>query len=157
MRPSLTVVLLTVAWASTANAECRASASGAFSFDVRLSPLAGRACLMDVTVFAGPSCEPARRQWSSTRGCNETDRMAVTDRGDLVSILAPATSHRDWAIVSVIEWRSGRVTAATLALQDLPGAGTLRGVVRPVFDGAAIRLAPDVLVSFETLESIPAP
>jgi hypothetical protein len=143
-------------WVSIANAECRASSGGAFSFDFEVSPLAGGACLMDVTVFAGPSCEPARRQWASTRGCNETDRLAVTDRGSLISILAPATSHPDWAIVNVISWRGGRVVVRSLALRDIPGAQALRGTVRPVFEGAAIRFASDVLVPFGALEAIPA-
>jgi hypothetical protein len=111
---------------------------------------------MDVTVFEGASCDPARRQWASTRGCNETERVAVMDRGSLVSILAPATSHLDWAIVNVISWRGGRVVVRSLALRDIPGAQALQGTVRPVFEGAAIRFAPDVLVPFEALEAIPA-
>jgi len=109
---------------------------------------------MDVEVFAGPDCRPAERRWGDTRGCNETERMAITDAGDLVAILAPATSHRDWAIVSVVSWRDERVVATRLALEDLPGTAALRGVVRPVFEGAAIRLSPEVLVPFAVLESL---
>jgi hypothetical protein len=154
MRPARTILVVSLAWASAAHAECRDSAGGAYSFDTHLSLQAGHMCLIDVEVFAGPGCHPAERLWGDTRGCNETERLAVTDRGTLVSILAPATAHRDWAIVSLLAWRDERVVVTRLALEDLPGAAALRGVVRPVFDGAAIRFAADILVSFETLEAL---
>jgi hypothetical protein len=157
MRHALLVVLASTSWASVAHAECRASASGAFSFDVQVSALAGGMCAMDVTVFAGADCRPDERRWSDTRGCNETERMAITDAGNLVAILAPATSHRDWSIVTVLSWRDERVVATRLALEDLPGTEALRGVVRPVFEDAAIRFSPDVVVPFALLESLAAP
>jgi hypothetical protein len=154
MRTTWLVMAVCAAWASPAGAECRASPNGAFSFEVRVSALAGGACLMDVAVFEGPDCREDERRWGDTRGCNETDRMAVTDAGQLVAILAPATAHRDWAIVTVLAWRDGRVAATRLALEDLPAAAGLRGVVRPVFDGAALRLSPEVLVPFAELEAL---
>jgi len=138
---------------SSVREECRASAGGAFSFDVHLSAAAGGACLDDVEVFSGPGCEPAQRLWGDTRGCNETERMAISDSGNLISILAPAAARRDWSIVSVIGWDGERVTAVSISLDELPGTEGLRGVVRPVFEGAAIRFSADVLVSFEALES----
>jgi hypothetical protein len=132
---------------------CRASAGGAFSFLVRLSPGAGRACLDIVEVFAGPECAAERRVWSDTRGCSQTERVAVCDEGNLIAILAPATSHREWSIVLVLGWDGERVTEQWLSLQELPGTQALRGVVRPTFEGAAIRFSADVLVPFEAFES----
>jgi hypothetical protein len=155
MRAVPTALVVVLSWAAPAGAEeCRASPEGAFSFDVRLSPLAGGACLLDVAVYEGSDCRPETRLWSATRGCNETERMAITDRGNLVSILAPATAHRDWSIVLVLERREGRVVVCRLALEDIPAAEGLRGVIRPVFDRAAIRFSADVLVPFETLEAL---
>jgi hypothetical protein len=154
MRNVLVIVLVSLAWGSSVRAECRASASGAFSFDMHLGAGAGRACLMDVEVFAGPDCRAAERRWGDTRGCSQTDRMAITDQGNLVSILAPATSHRDWSIVAVLSWRDERVAETWLALEDIPGTEALDGVVRPVFEGAAIRFSPEVLVPFTVLESL---
>ncbi len=154
MQPRILALLVVLSWASSARAECRASAGNAFSFDVRVSPQAGGACLMDVEVFAGADCRSEQRRWGDTLGCNETERIAVTDQGSVVSILAPATSHRDWAIVTVFVWRDERVVETRLALEDLPGTETLGRVVRPVFEGAAIRFSPDVLLPFATLESL---
>ena len=154
MRLALFVVLASISWVSAARAECRASANGAFSFDLHVSAQAGGACLIDVDVFAGSDCRPDERRWGDTRGCNETERMAITDAGDLVAILAPATSHRDWSIVLVLSWRDERVVATRLALEDLPDTAALHGVVRPVFEGAAIRFSPEVLITFAALESL---
>ena len=154
MRNILPVVLVSLAWVSSGRAECRASANGAFSFDMHLGAGAGRGCLMDVEVFAGPDCRPEERRWDDTRGCSQTDRMAITDEGNLVSILAPATVHRDWSIVAVFAWRDDRVAETWLALEDLPGTEALDGVVRPVFEGAAVRFSAEVLVPFTVLESL---
>lgn len=154
MRNTLLVVLVSLAWGSSARAECRASATGAFSFDMHLGAGAGRACLMDVEVFAGPDCRPEERRWGDTRGCSQTERMAITDQGSLVSILAPATAHRDWSIVAVLSWRDDRLAEAWLALEEMPGTEALGGVVRPVFEGPAVRFSPEVLVPFTVLESL---
>jgi hypothetical protein len=154
MRNILLTVLVSLAWGSPVRAECRASENGAFSFDVHLSPGAGGICLMDVEVFAGPDCRPEERRWDDTRGCSQTERMAITDQGNLISILAPATSHRDWSIVAVLSWRDDQVAETGLALEEIPGTETLDGVIRPVFEGAAIRFSPEVLVPFTVLESL---
>lgn len=153
MRILLAALVSSLWWPGAARADCRDSAGGAYSVEIRLSPAAGCLCLMSVSVFEGPDCATDRRLWGATRGCNETDRMAVTDGGRLVSILAPATSHPEWSIVAVLEWRDGRVRTHRLALEDLPETAGLTGVVRPRFEGAAIRFAPDVLVPFERLEN----
>jgi len=153
MRVLLAALVSSLLWSGTTRADCRDSAGGAYSFEIQLSPAAGGACLMSVSVFEGPGCAADHRLWGATRGCNETDRMAVTDHGRLVSILAPATSHPEWSIVAVLEWHDGRVRTHRLALEDLPETAGLTGVVRPLFEGAAIRFAPDVLVTFERLES----
>jgi hypothetical protein len=153
MRTTIVIFLAMLLWSSSAHAECRSSANAAYSFDVRLSPAAGCMCLMVAEVFAGPDCRPQESRWSETFGCNVTDRMAVTDQGNLVSILAPATAHRDWSIVAVHSWRDGRVVGTWLSLDEIPGTEVLHGVVRPVFDGAAIRFSADVVVAFTVLEA----
>ena len=144
--------LVSAIWASAARAECRASAGGAYSFELRLSALSGGGCFVDVAVFAGADCGAEERRWGDVRGCSQTERMVVTDEGNLVSILAPATAHRDWSIVLVLSWRDGEVVETWLALEDLPGTESLRGVVRPVFEGMAIRFSPDVLLPLAELE-----
>ena len=154
MRTTIVILLATLLWSSPARAECRASANAAYSVSVRLSPAAGRACLMIAEVFSGPDCRPEESRWSETFGCNVTDRMAVTDQGNLVSLLAPATAHRDWSIVAVISWRDDRVVEKWLSLDEIPGTEALHGVVRPVFDGAAVRFAEDVAIGFAALESL---
>ncbi len=154
MRILLAALVSSLWWPGTARADCRDSTGGTYSVEIRLSPAAGCLCLMSVSVFEGPGCAADHRLWGATRGCNETDRMAVTDRGRLVSILAPATSHPEWSIVAVLEWHDGRVRTHRLALEDLPETAGLTGVVRPRFEGAAIRFAPDVLVPFERLEDV---
>jgi hypothetical protein len=153
MRTTIVILLATLLWSPPSRAQCRASASATYSLQIRLSPAAGGACLMVAEVFAGPDCRPDQSRWSETFGCNVTDRMAVTDRGNLVSILAPATAHRDWSIVAVHSWRDGRVVGTWLSLDEIPGTEALHGVVRPVFDGAAVRFSDDVAVTFEVLEA----
>ncbi|MBN1772862.1 MAG: hypothetical protein JXB32_16445 [Deltaproteobacteria bacterium] len=153
MRIAIAVLVSSSLWAAAAAAECRDSAGGSCSLDIRLSPAAGCLCLMSVAVFEGPGCDAEHRLWGETLGCNVTDRMAVTDRGFLVSILAPATAHPEWSIVSVLWWRDGGVVQSRLALEDLSETAGLAGVVRPRFEGTAIRFSPEVLVPFERLEA----
>jgi hypothetical protein len=153
MRITIAILGSSLLWAAAAGAECRDSAGDSYSFSIQLSPAAGCLCLMSVSVFEGPGCVQDHRLWGDTLGCSLTDRMAVTDGGRLVSILAPATAHPEWSIVAVLEWVDGRVRTRRLALEDLPETAELTGVVRPRFEGAAIRFSDDVLVPFARLEA----
>src|SRR3978361_341272 len=74
--------------AGEAVAACRTSASGNYSFETRLRPGPGRLCRMTVEVFDGRSCGPTPR-WQALLPCDQTQRMAISDRGRLVSILTP--------------------------------------------------------------------
>lgn len=116
---------------------CTASAGGGASYEVRLSPRAGVLCLMIVTAYEGASCEPAREIGSREVGCNVTRRLAITENGALVSILAPRTSHRDWAILQVTSLRAPPSTRA-LRLDDLAETASLAGTVRVSFEGASV-------------------
>ena len=95
MRALLVVLVLVVAPAVAprmARAECRSSPSAAHSYETRLSPRAGILCLYIADVYAGGACE-GEPAWSVELSCGETSRLAVTDHGRLISILAPrATS-----------------------------------------------------------------
>jgi hypothetical protein len=146
---ALASVLLAVP--ALARAECRASASGAHSYDVRVSPRAGRACLHIVEVYAGRACETLER--SVELACNETRRMALTARGSLVSILAPRARP---------DWSSLRVTMPTgepawIRLRDLPGMANVGGTPQLDFDGTSLRVhaAGGVeRIALEAIESI---
>ncbi len=138
----------------TAHADCRSSAGRTYSFATHLSPAAGILCLYVVDVFEGPSCDASARRWSTTRGCNETRRMAVTDAGSLISILAPRASRRDWPILRVLRFDGERVVERSIRLGDLPGVPA-NGTVRLSFEGAAVRIdgrGGSTRVPFESIE-----
>lgn len=158
----LGLVLLALAPSSRALAQpsCAASPSGAFSHDVRVSPRAGGACLYVVTVYDGGACEPARRSWSAELGCSEARRMRVTDRGRLVSILAPRARNPLWPIVRIFAAEGTGVRRTSLRLRDLPGTAALHGPVRFAFEGASLVMTTrdaSASVTIDTLESIPPP
>lgn len=104
----------------SAAAECRDSASRAFSVDIRHSPLSGRACFHTVTVFEGASCSAGSERWAVTLHCGETRRMVVTDRGRLVSLLAPRASRPGWEIVRVFEKGERHVVVRSIRFGELP-------------------------------------
>src|SRR5687767_6386910 len=120
----LSLVLLLLALPSAARAECRSSPNGLFSYDLRVSPRAGGMCLHIVELHHGAGC--AQLTAEIELACNETRRMAVTDRGYLVSVLAPRASEREWSIVRVTV---GRDHFVHFRLRELPGIETIRGVV----------------------------
>ncbi|MDQ3036133.1 MAG: hypothetical protein M3Y87_27275 [Myxococcota bacterium] len=147
----LVLAALLLAMPERATAQCRASAAGTYSFDMRVSVRAGVLCIHTVDVYAGASCDGAP-EWSVDLGCNQTSRLAISDRARLISVLAPRASHRDWAIVTVTSREGGSVA---LRLGELPGIEALRGTARVELDGDAVRLrgGTDVRVSFQALEA----
>ena len=148
---------------AVAAAECRPSPSGARSVDTRLSARAGYLCIHTVHVYAGSACE-GTPEWSIDLACSQTSRLAITDRGLLISILAPRARSRDWAILSVIDRngvspRSGSLgSGVRLRLRDLPDTEALRGAARVDFDGASVRFRGnvEVRVAFDRIEALVA-
>lgn len=124
--------------ATVAAQDCTPSPGGMFSFATSVSPRAGRIALYDVRVFSGATCEVAALVGTTTLGSYR--RLAVTDGGVLVRILAPRTSHRNWNIVSLVvvarEHEEERVL--WLSLDDLPGTAGLTGSVRASFDATDV-------------------
>ncbi len=140
--------------------ECVASAAGAFSHDVRVSPRAVGACLYVVTVYEGASCEAARRTWSAELGCSEARRMRVTDRGRLVSILAPRVANPLWPIVRVFAQQGTGVSRVSLRLRDIAGTEALRGPARMAFEGTSLVMtarAATRRVEIDVIEAIRPP
>ncbi len=135
----LGIATLVIAWlvAAPGARACEPSAGGARSFDTRVSPLAGGVCLHTLTLYEGATCDEAHRIAVETVACGTTRRLVVLDDGTFVSIGAPRTSHRDWAIVTVFTIGDG-ARRADVALDDLPDAAPLRGTVRVSFDAAAL-------------------
>lgn len=131
------VAVLLGALPGAAQADCTASAGGTWSFARRLSPRAGRGCIQIVSVHEGGSCAGEAR-WTIENGCNVTRRLAITDQGELVSILAPRTTHRDWSVVRVIGRAAGQSFDARLAAEEIPGLEAIRGALRLSFDADAL-------------------
>jgi hypothetical protein len=166
MRALALVVVLSALVPSVAAAECRPSPTGARSVDTRLSPRAGYLCIHTVHVYAGAACEGVP-EWSIDLACGQTSRLAITDGGQLISILAPRARSRDWAILAVIE-RSAAASSSPrsrplasgvrLRLRDLPGTEALRGAARVDFDGASVRFRGnvEVRVPFDRIEALAA-
>lgn len=153
MGPRVLVLLLPgLIVAGDALAACRASASGNYSFDTRLKPGPARVCRMTVEVFEGRSCGPSPR-WQAVLPCDQTERMAISDRGRLISILAPVAKRRDLNAVRVT-WKPDRWGWVTLA--KLEGERPLEGPVRLAFEGDALRLAADrtVLIPLEVVRQM---
>jgi hypothetical protein len=134
---------------ASAQAACRASANKAYSFDARLTPVAGQVCRMTVEVFAGGTCG-APAKWQVVLPCDQTSNTAISNNGRLVSILLPRTKNQDLNVIRV-SW--GPTKFALANLRKLTGANPLRGEVRIDFDGDNLRLRADrtVLMPFETV------
>src|SRR6266700_4864713 len=130
-------------------AACRASASGAHSFDTHLSPQPGGACRMTVEVFEGRSCAPTPR-WHALLPCDQTKQIAISDRGRLISILTPLAKRRDLNVIRVT-WAADKWAWANL--DKLAGGNPLKLPVRLSFQGDALKLAADraVVIPFETV------
>lgn len=157
MGRSIVAFALALLATSPAAGQCVRSEQGTYSFGMRLSPRAGIRCLMIADVYDGASCEPSRRTWSVELGCNESRRMAISDRGRLVSILAPRTSQPAWDIVRVC-WHDG--TAVRYGSARAEELTSLRRA-RVSFDGSTVRFESrgqePVRVPFETIEALVEP
>jgi hypothetical protein len=146
------LLLASLLVAADAGAACRASASGNVSFDTRLTPGPARVCRMTVQVFDGRSCGATPR-WQALLPCDQTERMAISDRGRLVSILMPVAKRRDLNVVRVT-WRADRW--AWVTLDKLAGSAPFKGPVRLAFQGDALKLTADrtVVIPFETVRQL---
>lgn len=140
MRP---LAVLATLWllASSAAAECRASASGRVSASVTLSPASGILCLDDVALHDGPSCGGAAR-WTTTLGCNEARRLVPTDEGTLVALLADRASRREWEIVRLFVPLPDRLEVRSVRLEELPGLPASARRPRLSIDARTLRVAP---------------
>lgn len=141
-------------WFTTvpAAAACRTSVASAFSFDTHLSPQPGGVCKMTVQVFEGRACGSAPR-WQVLLPCEQTKQIAISDRGRLISILAPLAKRPDLNVVRVT-WRPDRW--AWVTLDKLAGGKPFKGPVRVTFEGDALRLKADrtELLPFETVRHL---
>ena len=148
----LAAAIAFAASSSPAHAACRASANKAYSFDTRLTPVAGQVCRMTVEVFAGGTCGgPAK--WQVLLPCDQTSNTAISNNGRLVSILLPRTKNQDLNVIRVT-WGAEKFALANL--RKLTGASPLRGEVRIDFDGDGLRLKADhtVVIPFETVRKL---
>jgi hypothetical protein len=143
---------LFVAAEAAAAAACRVSASGNHAFDTRLTPGPVRVCRMTVDVFDGRACGPTPR-WHALLPCDQTEHMAISDRGRLISILTPLAKRRDLNAVRVT-WSADRW--AWVTLEKLAGPKPFKGPVRLTFEGDALKLAADrtAVIPFETVRQL---
>jgi hypothetical protein len=148
----LALLVLGSLFASVAAAACRTSVSGGHSFDTRLTPGPNRLCRMTVDVFEGKACGATPR-WSALLPCDQTERMAISDRGRLISILAPVAKRPDLNAVRVT-W--SRERWAWVTLDKLAGGKPFKGPVRLGFEGDALKLSADrtVVIPFETVRQL---
>lgn len=149
------VLALVLLLPSAVSAQCHASPGRSRSIGMRLSPRAGIQCLHIVDVYAGAACEGAP-EWSIELHCSQTSRIAVTDGGRLISILAPRASRLEWNILHVV----GRDQRAVwIRLRDVPGREALRGTLALDFDGAAVRMrarSAEARATFDAIEALAA-
>ena len=154
----LVFLLASILAAPSAHAQdCVSSPSGRFSFSVSVSPRAGHVPVYDIHVFSGASCEPSASLGATTLG--SVRRLAITDGGVLVRILAPRTSHRDWNIVSLVVVARADVAERVLwlTLDDLPGTEALTGSVGALFVGSDLVLrghGGEARVPFSALDAL---
>ena len=133
------LALVGVLAAGEAAAACRTSASGAASFDTRLTPGPERVCRMTVDVFDGRACGATPR-WQALLPCDQTEHMAVSDRGRLISIITPVVKRRDLNVVRVT-WKADRW--AWVTLDKLAGGKPFKGQIRLTFEGDALKVVAD--------------
>ena len=133
-------------------AACRASASGVASFDTRITPGPARVCRMTVDVFDGRACGPSPR-WHTLLPCDQTEHMAISDRGRLISILTPIVKRRDLNVLRVT-WSADRW--AWVTLDKLAGGKPFKLPVRLAFEGDALKVTADrtVTIPFETVRQL---
>jgi hypothetical protein len=133
--------------------DCTPSPAGAYSFTASRHARSGRVAIYQVRVFLGGDCSGApafATQLGSIR------RVAVTDGGVIVTILAARSSHREWSIVRVIAGGE-RAVDRRLSLDELPGTAALVGTVRAGFDGASVRFSSEdgeASVPFAALDAL---
>lgn len=141
MRRSMWLVGLLVAGmlAPSSVLACEPSASGAWSFELRVSPRAGDLCLYLVELHHDATCE-AEPEARFEVSCGEARRATVTDEGAYVAVLAPRASHRGWPIVRVFERAGEGVVARTLTLAQLDLAASVGARPRVRLDARAIVL-----------------
>jgi hypothetical protein len=152
LRVVFVVAFSAVLGAPEAAAACRTSAAGGYSFDTRLTPGPNRLCRMTVEVFEGRSCGPAPK-WNALLPCDQTEHMAISDRGRLISILAPIAKRRDLNAVRVT-W--SRERWAWVTLDKLAGEKPFKLPVKLSFEGDALKLVADrtVVIPFETVRQL---
>ena len=151
LRGAIVVAIAVVA--ADAAAACRASASGAFSFDTRFTPGPARVCRMTVDVFEGRACG-ATPKWKALLPCDQTEHMAISDRGRLVSILAPVVKRRDLNVLRVT-WNADRWAWVTLD-KLARGKPAFKLPLKLSFEGDALKVAADrtVVIPFETVRQM---
>jgi hypothetical protein len=139
--------------AADAAAACRASASGAFSFETRLTPGPARVCRMTVDVFEGRACG-ATPKWKALLPCDQTEHMAISDRGRLISILAPVVKRRDLNVLRVT-WSADRWAWVTLD-KLAQGKPAFKLPLKLSFEGDALKVAADrtIVIPFETVRQM---
>lgn len=149
---SILVAVAVVGFAREVRAECRASASGAFSIRVRVSPLAGIRCLYDVSLYSGATCGPEDARWTATFPCSET-RMVVTDRGTLVSLVSARPRSRRWDVVRIFERAADEWVVRSVRFGELPGLPVHTRRPRLKLDAGALHvlLEPELTVPIATL------
>jgi hypothetical protein len=138
--------------AAEASAACRSSVSGAFSVDTRLTPGPNRVCRMTVDVFEGRACGASPR-WHALLPCDQTQNMAVSDRGRLISVLTPLAKRRDLNVVRVT-WSADRW--AWVTLDKLAAGQPFKLPVKLSFEGDALKVVADrtVVIPFETVRQM---
>jgi hypothetical protein len=151
-RIGLAVLLTGVFVGVEAAAACRASATGAHSFDTRLAPQPNRLCRMNVDVFDGRTCGGTPR-WHVLLPCDQTEHMAISDRGRLISVLAPVAKRRDLNVVRVT-WSAERW--AWVTLDKLAAGKPFKLPARLSFEGDALKVAADraAVIPFETVRQL---
>jgi hypothetical protein len=138
--------------ARDAAATCRASASGAASYDTRITPGPNPVCRMTVDVFDGRACGATPR-WQALLPCDQTEHMAVSDRGRLISIITPIVKRRDLNVLRVT-WKADRW--AWVTLDKLAGGKPFKGTIRLGFEGDALKVVADrtVVIPFEEVRRL---